>query len=77
MRRSNWRILERNDRFLIIEDLGPWNIYWSVTNDAEAVVLELAPELDGRRLLYRDSQGQLDEILIKDGQFAGFVPGPK
>ena len=51
MRRSNWRIHERTDQFLIIEDLGPWNKYLSITNDAEAVVLELVPQLEGKFLL--------------------------
>lgn len=31
----------------------------------------------GRRLLYYDSQGQLDELLVRDGKFAGFKAGPR
>jgi hypothetical protein len=50
----------------------------SVTNDAE----QLVPELhalgllpDGRRLIYRDSTGTWDEMLIAaGGRFAGFRP---
>lgn len=51
----------------------------SVTNDAEAVVAELIAGgfLPGdRRLLYYDSEGMLDELLIKDGRFVGSAPGP-
>lgn len=60
---------------LVIRDVGPWDSHLSVTNDAEQVVKRLVgrgllPE--GRRLFYFDSDGQEDEILIKDGEFAGF-----
>ena len=52
----------------------------SVTNDAEYVVAQLVAEGSirlGRRLFYYDSQGQLDELLVRDGKFAGFMPGPR
>ena len=63
---------------LLIRDVGPWDQHPTVTNDAEAVVAKLAaagllPE--GRRLLYFDSEGRLDEILVARGRFAGFKPG--
>lgn len=63
---------------LIIEDIGH-QTGKSLTNAAEEVVAELVeagylPE--GRQLLYYDSDGQLDEILIEGGRFAGFAPGP-
>jgi hypothetical protein len=50
----------------------------TVTNDVEAVVEELVstgrlPE--GWRLCYYDSIGNLDEILVKNGKFAGFKVG--
>jgi hypothetical protein len=61
---------------LYIRDLGPWDKYPTVTNDAENVVrrlqgMGLLPK--GRRLYYYDSEGILDEILVKDGTFAGFA----
>lgn len=65
---------------LVIRDVGPWNRHMTVTNGAEEVVDELAAQgrlPEGRRLLYYDSEGQLDEILVRDGKFAGFAPGPK
>lgn len=52
----------------------------SVTNDADNVVADLvaAGRLPSdRRLFYYDSEGQLDELLVKDGRFAGFAPGPR
>jgi len=63
---------------LIIRDIGHSMGCLSVTNDAEHVVFmltfkgsmgQLPP---GRRLLYYDSDGRLDEILIEGGKFAGF-----
>jgi hypothetical protein len=65
---------------LIIRDAGPWNKFLTVTNAAEEVVEDLvrAQRLpNGRRLLYFDSYGQLDEIVVRDGKFAGFKRGPK
>jgi hypothetical protein len=45
-----------------------------VTNDAEWVVAQLAGYLLGRRLFYYDSLGSLDELVVKEGRFAGFAP---
>jgi len=64
---------------LVIKDVGPHDKYPTITNDAEAVVWELVARKQlppGRRLFYYDSDGVKDEILIADGKFAGFAPGP-
>lgn len=63
---------------LVIRDIGPWDKHMTITNGAEDVVEQLVAEgklPEGRRLLYYDSEGELDEILVKDGKFAGFAPG--
>jgi len=63
-----------------IRDLGPWDQYKTITNDAETVVLELVEngELpDDKRLFYYDSYGQLDEILHEKGKFKGIIAGPR
>lgn len=46
----------------------------SVTNDAENVVLEVGKlfDVNAYPLIYRDSAGVWDEIVVKDGKFAGF-----
>ena len=44
----------------------------TITNDAENVVAAL--DLNNRRLYYKDSMGRIDEIIHKDGVFAGFKP---
>ncbi len=65
---------------LVIRDVGPWDKHLSVTNDAESVVEELVRNnrlLPGQRLLYYDSENMLDELVVKDGKFAGFAPGPR
>jgi len=60
---------------LYIRDVGPWDRFPTVTNDAEAVVDYLRAHnlvWQGRRLIYCDSDGHWDEILLKDGSFSGF-----
>lgn len=62
---------------LIIRDVGPWNKYKTVTNDAENVVKKLVAQgmlFGRRRLLYYDSEGVLSELLIRDERFDGFGP---
>ena len=81
MRKANYTIEEDLEgRPLVIRDVGPWDAVPTVTNCAEAVVAELTQlgKLPtGRRLFYYDSEGSLDEILVKEyGRFAGFGPGP-
>jgi hypothetical protein len=69
----------RNDEgtALILRDVGPWDEYLSITNGAEQVVESivkagLLPE--GRRLFYHDTDGELTELIVTDGVFAGFGP---
>jgi hypothetical protein len=48
----------------------------SITNNAEAVIAELyswfGPLFDGAVVVYRDTQGIWDELLICDNQFHDF-----
>lgn len=65
---------------LVIRDIGPWDQHPSVTNDAEAVIEELAAAgnlPNGRRLFYFDSEGQKDELIHENGRFVRFAPGPQ
>lgn len=73
-RHARFDIIESRDAVLI-RDLGPWDKHLTVTNDAEWVVEHLASMLEGRRLFYIDSSGAKDELVVKDGKFAGFAPG--
>lgn len=76
-RHARWNVEKATDTELVIRDIGPWNQCYTVTNDAETVVHRLINEgtlKPGQRLLYFDSDGELDELLVKDGKFAGFAP---
>lgn len=76
-REVNYIIIEDTPEYLLIEDVGPWNIYLTITNGAESVVEELAEQLGTRRLEYIDSSGDRDQLLVDDGKFVGFAPIPK
>lgn len=76
------RIEEVNDEstaeVLVIRDVGN-GVALTVTNDAERVVAFLHGNgiLRGRKLLYYDTEGALDELVYNDnGIFTGFAPGP-
>lgn len=78
MRGARFEILHDRSthEHLVIRDVGPWDAHRSVTNDAENVVRRLYEQrflADGRRLLYYDSDGSLDEILHESGRFIGFA----
>lgn len=72
MRAVNFEVLQQNDEMVLLEDLGPWDKYMTITNGAEEVVASVAPQLGCRRLEYIDSEGNRDQILVRDGKFAGF-----
>ena len=71
-RNANFEIVSQADDRLVLCDLGPWSSHLTITNDAEHVVEAMGPTLRGRRLFYYDSEGELTELLVKDGKFAGF-----
>src|SRR5262245_512310 len=70
---SAWRIAYNGPEGLVLEDVGV--ACCSVTNDAENVVRAVADLLGPRRLFYFDSIGQLDELVVVNGRFAGFRAG--
>lgn len=71
-RKANYELVEQTTEYVLIRDVGPWDKFLTVTNAAEEVVAELASMLNGRRLDYRDSEGERWVLLIKDGKFHGF-----
>ena len=72
--RADFIILSRESDLLLIKDIGPWDSRPTVTNDAEAVIEALANLIGNRRVEYIDSEGNRDQLLVKDGKFAGFAP---
>lgn len=77
MKNANYTIVSDTPEQMIIRDEGPHDRHATITNDAENVVKDLAPKLGKRRLLYVDSEGEMDELVVKDGKFVGFRPGPR
>lgn len=64
-----------NEDFIYLEDSGKGI---SLTNDAEDVIFQLNFAVDGigkRRVFYKDSFGDIDEIVLRDGQFSHFLKG--
>lgn len=61
---------------LHITDLNLGNI--SVTNDVENVLSQVGIQYDLTQKLvqYTDSEGRVDRILQKNGEFQGFLSGP-
>lgn len=76
-RPAQWGLAFAEDHAVIVRDrfdeIGGGCL--TITNGAEGVVEELAPMLAGRRLFYVDTEGRVDELLVKDGRFAGFKAG--
>lgn len=69
--------VNRDRGYVLIEDVGPWDKFPTVTNAAAWVVEQMFATgeiLEGERLFYIDSEGNTDEILIKGRRFAGFAP---
>ena len=77
MANANFTIEQETPEYIFIHDVGPWDQHRTITNDAEWVIETLAKDhaLEGRRLFYRDSEGQIDELKHAAGRFAGFSPG--
>ena len=59
-----------SDRVYIVDNDGPV----SVTNDAEAVVARVNAVHPGKRIIYKDTMGQWDELLHVNGVFTDFAP---
>lgn len=74
--RAEYVIVDNGPDVLLIKDVGPWDIRPTVTNVVESVVEELAEKLNGRKLHYIDSEGDLAEIVVKRGRFDSFRPLP-
>lgn len=49
----------------------------SITNDAEAVVADVHHRYPGRRIIYRDSDSNWDELVHDNGVFVNFAPWRK
>ena len=77
MNHAQWSIVGSFPDRLIIRDDGPWDRFPSITNDAEWVVARIYERLNGRVLLYIDTEGRMDQLLVMNGRFAGLELAPK
>ena len=75
MDKSNFVIAHETEQYLYIVDTSVH--FDSITNTVESVLSLLYEyhNLGNRRLIYRDSDGQIDEILHINGVFIDFAPG--
>lgn len=63
---------------MIVRDIGPWDVYPTITNAAEVLVKHLHDHhnLGVRELFYYDTEGQLDQLVHDgNGNFLTFKSG--
>ncbi len=79
-KKPNYEVILRTKKQLILKDLGPWDTYFTITNSAESVVKELYSKgllNTNMKLMYYDSNNQLDEIVHSNGEFKHFKVGKR
>jgi hypothetical protein len=74
-RNANYVTHNETDDYIVLEDIGPWDRYPTITNAPEATCEAMLARLSGRKLYYIDTDGNIDQLLIHDNRFAGFVHG--
>ena len=72
MKRSNYVINSEDENQIVLKDLGPWDQYLTITNDAENIIEELSAEQKEKIIYYFDSNSVLTELLVLDGKLKGF-----
>lgn len=73
-------LLIEDPPYLVLTDKGPWNVHPSLTNAVEELIKAMkewhilpGEKIQTWRLVYYDTQGVLDEILLdEDNNFDGF-----
>ena len=73
---AQYIIIEDGPNKIVLKDIGPWDKYLTITNDAEYIVnqLHLTNRLSfDKQLLYYDSEGELTELKHNgNGVFISF-----
>jgi len=69
---SSWRIVTNNEERFVLEDVGDYSYQLTITNNVEDVLSQLRHMIKDKRFFYYDSDGELTEVLHKDGKFLGF-----
>lgn len=76
MRKANYAILSNDNTHITLEDIGPWNIYLTITNDIDNIVSDLYKKsllTNEKEFSYIDSDGFVTYIKHKDGKFISFL----
>jgi hypothetical protein len=71
-RRADYELVRVTAEIVWIADRNLGNV--SVTNDAEGVCRRVWHDYPGRRIIYRASDGEWDELEHEGGRFTGFAP---
>lgn len=71
-RGAQFEILKVQPDMIWIADVGRNSL--TVTNDADGVVQRVLAEFPGRRIVYRDTMGNWDELVHRGGRFVDFAP---
>ena len=64
--RSNYNIIKDTKDYILLKDIGPWDIYKTITNDAEGIIYDLKHILNQRQLRYIDSEGDTCALLYSN-----------
>ena len=72
MKRSNYVIERETEYEIVLHDIGPWDIFLTITNDAENIISALSPEQKNKRVFYYDSENVLTELVIINDDFSHF-----
>lgn len=75
MKTSNYRIVLNANKHLILEDIGPWNLFKSITNDINRLTKHLYETgiLTSEKVFeYIDSEGWRTTVIHKNGEFVDF-----
>ena len=75
MEKSNFVIVQETDEYMYIVDISLH--FDTITNTVKSVLSQLYAHhiLGNKRLIYRDSDGRIDEIKHNNGVFINFAPG--
>lgn len=68
--KSNFTILHNSPEVIVLQDLGPWDHFKTITNDAENVIKYLhksGQATSTKQIIYYDSEGEATQ-LVHDGK---------
>jgi hypothetical protein len=74
MKNPRYEVIALNADLIVLVDLGPHDVYPTITNGAEAVIAQLQEQglTTARRVFYFDSEGELAELTFTDEGFQDF-----